>query len=172
MATWRSTAGSACGWRPPPEVGGTSEAQPTRSPMAIAPTVRRTIIPFILAVGRPDGLGRFPAPRALYWRSCPRGVGGCRLPPSSSGPGYRPFTPAARVRIPLGARNRIPSGLWSSLDVLATLSRWRSRVQIPSGPHGTAPLSGAGRRGEVAQLAEHAAENRGVGGSTPPPATT
>jgi hypothetical protein len=44
--------------------------------------------------------------------------------------------------------------------VLATLSRWRSRVRIPSGP-----------RGEVAQLAEHAAENRGVGSSILPLAT-
>ena len=60
-------------------------------------------------------------------------------------------------------------GLWSSSAVLATLSRWRSRVQIPSGPRTNA----AERRGygEVAQLAEHAAENRGVGGSIPSLAT-
>jgi hypothetical protein len=43
--------------------------------------------------------------------------------------------------------------------VLATLSRWRSRVQIPSGPLST---------GQVAQLVEHTTENRGVGGSIPP----
>jgi hypothetical protein len=45
--------------------------------------------------------------------------------------------------------------------VLATLSRWRSRVQIPSGPLSTVP-------GQVAQLVEHTTENRGVGGSIPP----
>jgi hypothetical protein len=68
------------------------------------------------------------------------GNGGESLePPSSSGLGHRPFKAAARVRIPLGA----PAGIsWQThgpveqLGVLATLSRWRSRVQIPSGPLG------------------------------------
>ncbi len=45
--------------------------------------------------------------------------------------------------------------------MLATLSRWRSRVQIPSGPLSNVP-------GQVAQLVEHTTENRGVGGSIPP----
>jgi hypothetical protein len=45
--------------------------------------------------------------------------------------------------------------------VLATLSRWRSRVQIPSGPRSDVS-------GQVAQLVEHTTENRGVGGSIPP----
>jgi len=49
--------------------------------------------------------------------------------------------------------------------VLATLSRWRSRVQIPSGPLSNVP-------GQVAQLVEHTTENRGVGGSIPPLTTT
>jgi hypothetical protein len=50
--------------------------------------------------------------------------------------------------------------------VLAALSRRRSRVQIPSGPHragGTHP----GPDGQVAQSVERAAENRKVGGSIP-----
>jgi hypothetical protein len=86
-------------------------------------------------------------------------------PPSSSGQGHRPFKAAARVRIPLGVRltyvsskcaQRIVCGARivqfvaaqhgpvEQLGVLATLSRWRSRVQIPSGP-----LRSAGRRGEA-----------------------
>jgi hypothetical protein len=53
-------------------------------------------------------------------------------PPSSSGLGHRPFTPAARVRIPLGVRNT--NGPVVQLGVHAALSRRRSRVQISSGP--------------------------------------
>ena len=63
-------------------------------------------------------------------------------PPSSSGLGHRPFKAAARVRIPLGARWVPPGtthGPVEQLGVLATLSRWRSRVQIPSGPLSSAP---------------------------------
>src|SRR6266702_463170 len=84
-------------------------------------------------------------------------------PPSSSGLGHRPFKAAARVRIPLGAppaASRLKHGPVEQLGVLATLSRWRSRVQIPSGPLRPAGLravrrgagpAGAGR-GQVAQL--------------------
>src|SRR5690606_20354599 len=56
-------------------------------------------------------------------------------------PGRRPFKAVARVRIPLGARmnvcetcSRTLLGPVEQLGVLATLSRWRPRVQIPSGP--------------------------------------
>jgi hypothetical protein len=57
---------------------------------------------------------------ALY-SVCPRwGLVARRalLPPSSSGLGYRPFKAAARVRIPLGAREGElnSEGLWSSLE--------------------------------------------------------
>src|SRR5262245_51160981 len=57
-----------------------------------------------------------------------------RKPPSSSGLGHSPFKAAARVRIPLGALLAGPAGGThgpvEQLGVLATLSRWRSRVQI------------------------------------------
>src|ERR1022692_472136 len=73
-------------------------------------------------------------------------------PPSSSGLGHRPFKAAARVRIPLGARlaevgtaKSAQQGPVEQLGVLATLSRWRSRVQIPSGPLG--PVGGRSRAG-------------------------
>jgi hypothetical protein len=90
-------------------------------------------------------------------------------PPSSSGPGFRPFKAATRVRIPLGAHNRILAG-----------------VEEPGRPHrpvkaeiaGSKPVTRAearsvrAGRGQVAQLAEHAAENRGVGSSILPLATS
>ena len=44
--------------------------------------------------------------------------------------------------------------------MLATLSRWRSRVQIPSGP-----------LNPVSSVAEHHDDSVGVGGSVPPPGT-
>ena len=82
--------------------------------------------------------------RPLCWggprRRAPRVQGGedRRKPPSSSGLGHRPFKAAARVRIPLGAllagSADSTHGPVEQLGVLATLSRWRSRVQIPSGP--------------------------------------
>jgi hypothetical protein len=59
---------------------------------------------------------------------------------------------------------------WSSLAVLAALSRRRSRVQIPSGPLGPRPRAPA--HGQVAQSVERAAENRKVGGSIPSLPTT
>src|ERR671918_393025 len=89
-------------------------------------------------------------------------------PPSSRGPGYRPFKAATRVRIPLGARNRIVGPVEQS-------GRARHPVKVEvagSNPVRPAPAPGRRRSGEVAQLAEHAAENRGVGGSNPSLATT
>jgi hypothetical protein len=76
-------------------------------------------------------------------------------PPSSSGLGHRPFKAAARVQIPLGAlcwpgAASSAYGPVEQLGVLATLSRWRSRVQIPSGP--LWPSGHGPRRGQVAQL--------------------
>ena len=80
-------------------------------------------------------------------------------PSSSSGLGHRPFKAAARVRIPLGARLAHPAlatrGPVEQLGVLATLSRWRSRVQIPSGPLRPVTVANAQvsspARGQVAQ---------------------
>jgi hypothetical protein len=57
------------------------------------------------------------------------------LPSSSSGPGRRPFKAVARVRIPLGVRQRRQEARsCGAVGVLAALSRRRSRVQVPSGP--------------------------------------
>ena len=60
----------------------------------------------------PDRPGRLRgrAGRPLYFPALPpgRGRGAARTgPPSSSGLGFRPFKAATRVRIPLGAHNRI-----------------------------------------------------------------
>ena len=94
-----------------------------------------------------------------------RGAG----PPSSSGLGRRPFKAEARVRIPLGARHQhicARRGVRSSSPpcqggdrgIEARRARWASESETAR-----SPISG-----EVAQLVEHAAENRGVGGPIPP----
>ena len=62
----------------------------------------------------PDpGSGRTGHPESLYFPPLPPGRGrGPHVgpgPPSSSGLGFRPFKAATRVRIPLGAHNRISS---------------------------------------------------------------
>ena len=63
---------------------------------------------------------------ALYFRGCPR-VGALVRPgpPSSSGLRFRPFKAATRVRIPLGARNRIEHAAVEESGVLIALSRRR-----------------------------------------------
>ena len=76
------------------------------------------------------------------------------LPPSSSGLGYRPFKAAARVRIPLGAREgELNSmGLWSSLECSrpcqgrgrgfkSLQARW---VRLPPGFGGWSHVRGRG----------------------------
>ena len=112
--------------------------------------------------------------RALYFEPCPCRGGSETRPPSSSGLGSRPFKAETRVRIPLGALhgNRIAwacGAVWSARDPV--------KVEV-GGSNPLRPASGAARRfaeglmqGEVAQLAEHSAENRGVGGSNPSLAT-
>ena len=62
-----------------------------------------------------------------------RGRAGAQMlgPPSSSGLGFRPFKAATRVRIPLGAHNRILAAVEES-GVLIALSRRRSRDRSPS----------------------------------------
>ena len=90
-------------------------------------------------------------------------------PPSSSGLGHRPFKAEARVRIPLGARHHhicARRGVRSSSPpcqggdrgIEARRARWASESETARSPV----------YGEVAQLVEHAAENRGVGGPIPP----
>jgi hypothetical protein len=103
---------------------------------------------------------------AILWRLPLFGREQRGKPPSSSGLGHRPFKAAARVRIPLGARTdarQLNTRVWRSPVVLIALSRRRSRDRSPS-PAPDPP-------GQVAQLAEHAAENRGVGSSILPLAT-
>ena len=119
----------------------------------------------IHAATLPSGLARGgSAGPAILWRLPLSGREQLGKPPSSSGLGHRPFKAAARVRIPLGARstNFIHAGVEES-GVLIALSRRRSRDRSPS----PAP----DRPGQVAQMAEHAAENRGVGSSILPLAT-
>ena len=100
---------------------------------------------------------------------CP--ASGDAEPPSSSGPGRRPFKAVTGIRTPLGAqrslRRSVNLVLWCSLEC-------------------TPPCQGGGRgfksrqdrvgartpHGRVAQSAEHAPEKRGVTGSTPVPATS
>ena len=81
-------------------------------------------------------------------------------PPSSSGPGHRPFKAAARVRIPLGVPLTIED-LWSS---------WSARHPVKVKVAGSSPVRSA--LGRVAQLVERAPEKREVTGSTPVPTTT
>jgi hypothetical protein len=138
---------------------GRGRAQP-------AGTSRRTSHPRCSRHG-PSGATplREPGPGpAILWRLPLFGREQLGKPPSSSGLGHRPFKAAARVRIPLGARstNFIHAGVEES-GVLIALSRRRSRDRSPS-PAPDPP-------GQVAQLAEHAAENRGVGSSILPLAT-
>ena len=105
-----------------------------------AATPSRGAPPVKLSPPRFAGCGLCPLCWGSPRRRAPRATAAKAVePPSSSGLGHRPFKAAARVRIPLGA----PAGLsWQTqgpveqLGVLATLSRWRSRVQIPSGPLG------------------------------------
>src|ERR671918_140923 len=66
-------------------------------------------------------------------------------PPSSRGPGYRPFKAATRVRIPLGARNRIAGPVEQS-------GRARHPVKVEvagSNPVRPAPAPGRRRSGET-----------------------
>src|SRR5205085_3009380 len=89
-------------------------------------------------------------------------------PPSSRGPGYRPFKAETRVRTPLGARKTRSRG-----------AAWPCSPPCQGGGRGFESrrdrwwhgVPWARRFGEVAQLAEHAAENRGVGSSILPLAT-
>ena len=100
-------------------------------------------------------------------------------PPSSSGPGRRPFKAVTGIRTPLGA----PSAPHATQVAPAHRVLWCSLECTPpcqGGGRGFKSRQDRGRpslrrrssRGRVAQSAEHAPEKRGVTGSTPVPATT
>ena len=96
-------------------------------------------------------------------------------PPSSSGPGRRPFKAVTGIRTPLGAPapcRSVPVTAWSCGAV------WSARRPVKAEAAGSNPVRTAGRaavlvrHGRVAQSAEHTPEKRGVTGSTPVPATS
>jgi hypothetical protein len=99
--------------------------------------------------------------------------------PSSSGLGRRPFKAEARVRTPLGARTTHAAPPVATAPAQPNMRLWRSQessspcqgedrgIEARQARWGHRP-----RHGQVAQLAEHAAENRGVGSSNLPLATT
>ena len=100
-------------------------------------------------------------------------------PPSSSGPGRRPFKAVTGIRTPLGA----PSAPHATHVAPAHRVLWCSLECTPpcqGGGRGFKSRQDRGRpslrrrssRGRVAQSAEHAPEKRGVTGSTPVPATS
>jgi hypothetical protein len=98
-------------------------------------------------------------------------------PPSSSGPGRRPFKAVTGIRTPLGALSALQDPapahlvLWCSLECTPPCQGggrgFKSRQD-----RGRPSLRRRSSRGRVAQSAEHAPEKRGVTGSTPVPATT
>ena len=107
-------------------------------------------------------------------------------PPSSSGPGPRPFTAVARVRIPLGVLTRASDYGSRRVWLRATRGLVAQLVSAPpchGGGRGFKSRRGRGRsvrsskagpmpsRGSVAQLVERSTENRKVTGSTPVGAT-
>ena len=108
-------------------------------------------------------------------------------PPSSSGPGPRPFTAVARVRIPLGVRIRASGNdsfrVWLRAErgLVAQLVSappchgggrgFKSRRGRGSGSARSAMIGPNPSQGSVAQLVERSTENRKVTGSTPVGAT-
>ena len=127
--------------------------------------LRRTS--FILGLTLVD-VAKRPEGRRYTLSAVPDGKMARGRPPSSSGLGHRPFKAEARVRIPLGARHHhicARRGVRSSSPpcqggdrgIEARRARWASESETARSPVG-----------EVAQLVEHAAENRGVGGPIPP----
>jgi hypothetical protein len=135
---------------------------------------------------QPLACSRRAAPRAAPRPTAPGGAdpllsfllvpqGGPNPPPSSSGLGRRPFKAEARVRIPLGARTEVAPATSARQP---NMRLWRSPESSPPCQGGDRGIEARqarwalrARLGWVAQLAEHAAENRGVGSSILPPAT-
>src|SRR6266511_4460922 len=117
--------------------------------------------------------------RTVYWPALPPGRGRMGSPPSSSGLGSRPFKAETRVRIPLGAREvkyrRSRGVAWFNTPPCQGGDRRFQSGRDRGASGGLEQRSGRpreGHSGEVAQLAEHAAANRGVGSSILPLATS
>ena len=116
-------------------------------------------------------------------RSCDASPSGAHAPPSSSGPGPRPFTAVARVRIPLGVRTKQSSSTGTLVSPQGPVAQLVSAPPCHGGGRGFKSRRGrsvgpadhkVGRSGEgsVAQLVERTTENREVTGSTPVGATS
>src|SRR4051795_13322440 len=118
------------GWAQPARTAGVASRLSSR-----AVTVRGRFLTDRASQAGPPGMGTprrhvlFLPPPANY------------EPPSSSGPGRRPFKAVTRVRTPLGVHRPRPTteeevrqGLVVKSGVHAALSRRRSRVRIPSRP--------------------------------------
>ena len=135
---------------------------------------------------RPAPPARPPRARDRRWARGPAGHGYTASAPanrdrspSSSGLGRRPFKAEARVRTPLGARTTHAAPPVATAPAQPNMRLWRSQessspcqgedrgIEARQARWGHRP-----RHGQVAQLAEHAAENRGVGSSNLPLATT
>ena len=97
-------------------------------------------------------------------------------PPSSSGPGRRPFKAVTGIRTPLGARRAARDAVRRLIGSCGAV--WSARRPVKAEAAGSNPVRTAEPslrrrpRGRVAQLAERAPEKREVTGSTPVPATT
>ena len=110
-------------------------------------------------------------------------------PPSSSGPGRRPFKAVTGIRTPLGVLRS--SGERELRFTRSCGAVWSARRPVKAEAAGSNPVRTAGKAsaeptawaaqrkptrksnhpGRVAQSAEHTPEKRGVTGSTPVPAT-
>ncbi len=103
-----------------------------------------------------------PSPRRRPSRRCPR------LAPRTRAPTRRSSSPAYRIADGPMSTPRRPCPR-SSVAPMIAISRFARRVTTPE--RYRASRGTLSRRGEVAQLVEHTAENRGVAGSSPALAT-
>ncbi len=98
--------------------------------------------------------------------------GSTSRPPSSSGLGLRPFKAAAPVRIRLGVRITWSCHQQGPVAQLVSAPPCHGGGRGFESRRGRSASSSRARSGQIAQLVERPTENRKVGGSTPPLATT